>query len=223
MVCHCHPMYNRLRRCKEETEKAIFAGSRPTVGLCIDAAFTSLIVRHFSAIYGRHAWLALYWHDCLSIGLRVVIATSTSSPSIHVMGHNPHSHERAPAVNSTSLVFSDWPSWIPLPFVGRLFVRRFALCCRTVVCPVSLSVTLVYCVQAVGWIKMLLGTEEGLGPGNIVLDGDPALTPPKEAQQPPTFGPNGSPSHSQQLLWSLVKHNGETFHNNHLRLYSCIE
>ena len=41
-------------------------------------------------------------------------------------------------------------------------------------CPVCLSVTLVYCGQTVGWIKMTLGTEVGLGPGDIVLDGDPA-------------------------------------------------
>jgi len=38
---------------------------------------------------------------------------------------------------------------------------------------VCLSVTLVYCGQTVGWIKMSLGTEVGLGPGDIVLDGDP--------------------------------------------------
>jgi len=50
-----------------------------------------------------------------------------------------------------------------------------------------------------GWIKMQLGTEVGLGPGDIVLDGDPThlkkgkggTTPP-----PPIFGscplwPNG--------------------------------
>ena len=29
-----------------------------------------------------------------------------------------------------------------------------------------------------GWIKMPLGTELGLGPDNIVLDGDPAPPPP---------------------------------------------
>jgi len=51
-------------------------------------------------------------------------------------------------------------------------------------CPVYLSVTLVYCGQAVRWIKMPLGTEVDLGPGDIVLDGDPA-PPRKEAQQPP--------------------------------------
>ena len=44
-------------------------------------------------------------------------------------------------------------------------------------CPVCLSVlsvTLVYCGQTAGWIKMKLGMEVGLGPGHIVLDGYPA-------------------------------------------------
>jgi len=42
----------------------------------------------------------------------------------------------------------------------------------------------------VGWIKMLLGTEVGLGPGDIVLDADPAPPPRKGAQHPsPTFRP----------------------------------
>ena len=38
-------------------------------------------------------------------------------------------------------------------------------------CLSVLSVTLVYCGQRVGWIKMKLGVEVGLGPGHIVLDG----------------------------------------------------
>jgi len=38
----------------------------------------------------------------------------------------------------------------------------------------------VYCVQTAGWIE----TEVGLGPGDILLDGDPA-PPWKGAQQPP--------------------------------------
>jgi len=46
------------------------------------------------------------------------------------------------------------------------------------VCLSVLSVTtLVYCGQTVGWIKMKLGTQVGLGPGHIVLDGDPAPLP----------------------------------------------
>jgi len=51
-----------------------------------------------------------------------------------------------------------------------------------------LSVTLVHCGQMVGWIKMPLGTEVGLGSGDIVLDGGPA-PPRKGAQQPPNFRP----------------------------------
>jgi len=59
-----------------------------------------------------------------------------------------------------------------------------------------------YCGKTAGWIKMPLGKEEGLGPGHIVLDRDPA--PPKGAQSP-IFGPcllwpNGRPS--PQLLLS---------------------
>jgi len=78
--------------------------------------------------------------------------------------------------------------------LGRPFVKRFALSYRTVVylsCPV-LSVTLVYCGQMVGRIKMKLGTQVGLGPGHIVLDGDPGL-PLQRGTAPPIFGPH--------LLW----------------------
>jgi len=60
---------------------------------------------------------------------------------------------------------------------GRPFVKRFALCYQTVVCPLCLSVlsaTLVYCGQTVEWIKMKLGMRVGLGHGHIVLDGNPA-------------------------------------------------
>jgi len=32
----------------------------------------------------------------------------------------------------------------------------------------------VYCGQTAGWIRVPLGMEVGLGPGHIVLDGDPA-------------------------------------------------
>ena len=52
----------------------------------------------------------------------------------------------------------------------RLVVKRFALCYRTVVLSVlfSLSETLVYCGQTVGWSKMKLGMQVGLGPAHIV-------------------------------------------------------
>ena len=63
-----------------------------------------------------------------------------------------------------------------------------------------LSVTFVYCSQTVGWIKIPLGTEVGLGPGDTVLHGDPAPTPHRKAHSSPLLWPNGRPS--QQLLIS---------------------
>jgi len=61
---------------------------------------------------------------------------------------------------------------------------------RCLSCPVCLSVTLVYCGQTVGRIKMKLGTQVGLGSDHIVLDGDPA---------PLTKG--AQPHFSLYLLW----------------------
>ena len=69
---------------------------------------------------------------------------------------------------------------------GLPFVKRFALSYQTVVSLSCLSVKLVYCGQMVGWIKMPLGTEVGLGPGHIVLDGDPAI-PTKRDTAAPNF------------------------------------
>jgi len=66
-------------------------------------------------------------------------------------------------------------------FFGRPFVKRFALCYRSVVLSVlsvCLSVTFVHCGQTVGRIRMKC-MQVGLGPGHIVLDGDPAPPPPK--------------------------------------------
>jgi len=54
-----------------------------------------------------------------------------------------------------------------------------------------LSVTLVYCGQTVGLIKMKLGMQVGLGSGHIVLDGDPP--PPPKGHSRAIFGP--------YLLW----------------------
>jgi len=67
-----------------------------------------------------------------------------------------------------------------------------------------LAVTLVYCGQTVGWIKMVLGTEEGLGPGDVVLNGDPAPRHEKGHTSPPSFRPTllWHGRSSQQLLSS---------------------
>jgi len=45
----------------------------------------------------------------------------------------------------------------------------------------------VYCGPTATWNKTPLGTEVGLGPGDIVLDGDPA--PPWKGTQQPPFRP----------------------------------
>jgi len=50
----------------------------------------------------------------------------------------------------------------------------------------------VYCGQTAEWTKMALGMEVDLGPGHIVLDGDPAPSPKKGAH-PTIFDP--------YLLW----------------------
>jgi len=83
--------------------------------------------------------------------------------------------------------------------VGRPFVKRFALCHQTIVCPVCpvgpvclsvcpvLSVTLVYCGQTVGWIKMNLDMQVGLGPCHIVLGGDSAPSPQRGRSPLPNF------------------------------------
>jgi len=44
-----------------------------------------------------------------------------------------------------------------------------------------------YCAQTAGRIKMPLGMEVGLSPGEFVLDGDPAPLPKKGAE-PSIFG-----------------------------------
>jgi len=56
-----------------------------------------------------------------------------------------------------------------------------------VVCLFCLSVTLVYYGQTVGWSKMALGTEVGIGPDDIVLDVDPAPSPTERDTAAPTF------------------------------------
>ena len=80
-------------------------------------------------------------------------------------------------------------------FIGRPFVKRFALCYQTVMSVLScLSVTFVHCGQTVRRIKTKLGMRVGVSPGHIFLDGDPPPLP-KGAQPPP-------PIFSPCLLWS---------------------
>jgi len=74
----------------------------------------------------------------------------------------------------------------------RRFVKRFALCYRTVVCPLCLSclcclVTLVYCDQMVGRIRVTLTLSMEVELGHIILDEDPALPNGKGPRSPLHF------------------------------------
>jgi len=44
-----------------------------------------------------------------------------------------------------------------------------------------------YCGQKAGWIRISLGTEVGLSPGAIVLDGDPALLTERDTAVTPAL------------------------------------
>jgi len=64
----------------------------------------------------------------------------------------------------------------------------------------------VYCGQTAGWLKMLLGTEVGLGPDDILLDGRPA--PPPKRALPPNFSVHlycGQMVAHLSYWWALVK------------------
>jgi len=72
--------------------------------------------------------------------------------------------------------------------------------CKTVrpmrsdrVCPVLPCQSVTYYGQTVGSIKMKLFVQVGLGPGHIVLDGEPPL-PPRKGHMPHNYGP--------YVLWS---------------------
>jgi len=80
--------------------------------------------------------------------------------------------------------------WVRLSVFGRPFVKRFALCYRTVVClscPVCLSCLWRWCVVT----KRL---DESRCHLVVVLDGDPARPHQKGHSSPPLFGP--------RLLWT---------------------
>ena len=124
-------------------------------------------------------WIRHYWEirkvvsrDCAARRCRaghalpgISLATMTS------LRHQPtaDSHERRAMADVCT--------------VSVLLVGRY----RIVACMSVLSITLVYCGQTVGWLRMPLSTEVGLGPGDSVLDGDP--TPPhgKGYSSPPHF------------------------------------
>ena len=57
------------------------------------------------------------------------------------------------------------------------------------------------CGQMAAWIKMLLGMELGLSPGDFVLDGDPALRPKFSAHVYYSYCDFVRTSHSAQSLF----------------------
>jgi len=67
----------------------------------------------------------------------------------------------------------------------------------------------VRCGQTAGWIMMLLGTEVGLGPGDIMLDEDPAPPPKKKGHSSPHFSAHvycGQTVAHLSNCWALVRY-----------------
>jgi len=75
-------------------------------------------------------------------------------------------------------------AWAPPAEKKSARIKKTCVSDRYLSC---LSVTLVYYGQTVGWISMPLGTEVGLGAGDIVLDGDPAPPTERDTSAPSTF------------------------------------
>jgi len=91
-----------------------------------------------------------------------------------VPAHEPESEARAVATGAAKRF------WATVYKTVRRMLSDRCLSCLSV-----LSVTLVYCGQTVGWIKMKLGVQVGLGSGHIVLHGNPA--PPPQRGTAPNF------------------------------------
>jgi len=72
-----------------------------------------------------------------------------------------------------NMMYSFWAT------VCKTVCPMLSFCCLPSPFLSCLSVTLVYCGQTVGRIKMKLGKQVGLGPRHIVLGGDPAPPPTK--------------------------------------------
>jgi len=75
-------------------------------------------------------------------------------------------------VTSSVIVLCNRLSWLTVSFWATVCKTvRPMLLDRCPVCLSRLSVTLVYCGQVVGWIKIKLGIQVGLGPGHMALHG----------------------------------------------------
>jgi len=89
----------------------------------------------------------------------------------------------APSTNPATHLAEKIPVWAT---VSKTVRRMLSVRCLSV-CLSCLSVTFARCGQTVGWIKTKLGVQVGLGPGHIVLDGDPPPLHQRGAQHPPQF------------------------------------
>ena len=88
----------------------------------------------------------------------------------------------------TLILIEHLTNGVPFEFIfGRPFVKRFALCYQTVVCLVSDVSVLWRRGQTVGWIKMKLGMQVGLGPGHSVRWGP--SSPPQKGDGAANFRP----------------------------------
>ena len=78
-------------------------------------------------------------------------------------------------------------------YEGRLWVRQHCVRSRPSSTPFKRHSDQfsadVYCGQTAEWIKMPLGTKVDLGPGHIVLDGDPAPAAPEKKDRAPNVRP----------------------------------
>jgi len=103
----------------------------------------------------------------------------------------PKKGHRPPIFGPCLLRPNGWVDQDAIWYGGRARPRRY--CVRWDTAPskrghITPTFRPIYCGQTAGWIKMPLGTEVELGPGHIVLDGDPAA-PRKEHSSPPLFAP----------------------------------
>jgi len=175
-----------MTRSGRVTGQKSWPGSRLSVEksiciLCVGSpTFWEVELRHSAEIL-HPDWLM--WVNRLIGKLRSTIGSQTTSFT------NLSHHRCSSGLNSEPTDFMTGLFLLSLSVFGRQFVKWLALCCRTLSvlsCPV-LSVTLVYCGQTVGWIKVPRGMEVGLGPGHIVLDG--TQLPHKRDPAAPTFRP----------------------------------
>jgi len=90
---------------------------------------------------------------------------------------------------------------------------------RCLSCLSVLSVTVMYCDQTVGWIKIPLDTEVDLGPGHIVLNGDPDLHP-ERGTTAPSFRPISTVAKRSPISATVVAEHLFTVTSRTLS-YSC--